>query len=65
MTWVAPYSLMTDVLRITPNGLTAQTLLDVMMQQGIPKDEASLCIRRAMERGVLGLGENLNLVVKT
>jgi hypothetical protein len=56
-------SFMEEILGRMPRGLSAQTLLAVMIESGFSEDEASKAIRRSLDRGTIRLGRNLNLEV--
>ncbi len=50
-----------NFLLAAPEGLTARTLCDALVQQGVPEDAASLIIRSGLDRGSIKLGRNLQL----
>lgn len=50
------------LLKLLPDGLPGKLLLDVMMARGFGLDESSSVIRRGLDRGVLALGHDLNII---
>lgn len=60
-----PTPFMVDILRRMPFGMTAKTLLTVMVEAGFKEEEASSVIRRELDRGVIRLGRHMQLEVAT
>lgn len=50
-----------NLLLAAPAGLTARTLCDAIVQQGVPEESASLVIRSGLDDGTIRLGPGLQL----
>lgn len=51
-----------NFLLSAPSGLTARTLCDAVVQQGVPEESASLVIRHGLDAGWIRLAANMQLV---